>query len=115
MRNLTKNYIINISQPMRHPPGKSWKMDSSVQNSPVSSCVRSCPQPHIRAWGGGGCYMPVLAGAGDELGGPPSLMEAAGAVGCSVLGYSWQLGRAAQAAASFREEVWILDGAPEYV
>jgi len=33
------------------------------------------------------------------------LVEAAGAVGCSVLGCSQGLGRAAQAAASFREEV----------
>lgn len=52
-------------------------------------------------------------GAGDELGDLPSLTEAAGAVGCSVLGCSQGLGRAARAAASVREEVQTLDGAPE--
>lgn len=57
----------------------------------------------------------MLLCAGDELGDPRSLMEAAGAVGCSVLGCSQQLGRAARAALSFREEVWTLDGAPEHI
>lgn len=88
-------------------------MDSPVPSSLLPFHVRSWSEPHVHVWGGGGCCTPVFTGAGDELGDLPSLTEAAGAVGCSVLGCSQGLGRAARAAASVREEVQTLDGAPE--
>lgn len=85
-------------------------MDSSVQSSHIPSNVRSLFKHHVHAWDGGGFSTPAFSGVGDDLGDASSLRVAAGALGCSMLGCSQGLGRAAQVAASFREEIWTLDG-----
>lgn len=46
MKSLTKNYI-NKSQAASSLLGNSWKMDSSVQSSPVRSHSCSWPKPHV--------------------------------------------------------------------